>query len=148
MATRISRHVFTSFQYEDLKYANLIHAWAANENNDFTMYNERLEVAVDSDNAEYIKRQIRPKIRRASVLICIIGPGTYASEWVNWEISFAKGERKGLVGVRLGEDNRRPREIIDAGAIFVPYKRDDIEDAIEEAATSQNITGDWVLRSG
>jgi hypothetical protein len=98
MTTKTTRRVFLSFQYEDVDYANLMAAWSANENDDFQMYNERLKVAVDSENAEYIKRRLRPKIDRSSVLLCIIGAGTSGSEWVNWEISYAKWQR-GLVGV-------------------------------------------------
>ena len=53
----------------------------------------------NSENAEYIKRLLRPRYG-ARVLMCIIGAGTYTSNWVNWEIWFAKREGKGLVGVR------------------------------------------------
>ncbi len=142
MTMETARRVFLSFRYEDVDYANLVAAWSANENNDFQMYNERLTIAVNSQDAEYIKRRLRPKIDRASVLLCIIGSGTYTSDWVNWEISYAKGQ-KALVGVLLELSNKRPHEITNAGAIFVPYKKDDMAKAIEWAATSNKTAGDW-----
>lgn len=124
------KRVFISFQNEDRRYADLIDAWAANDNDDFNLYNERLRVAVNSAQAEYIKSRLRPKIDRASVLLCIIGSGTAASDWVNWEIAYAKQKGRTLVGVLIAPQNSRPREIQNAGATFVPYEKDAILRAI------------------
>jgi hypothetical protein len=124
------KRVFLSFQNEDRRYADLIDAWAANDNDDFNLYNERLRIAVNSSQAEYIKSRLRPKIDRASVLLCIIGTGTARSEWVNWEIAYAKRCGKKLVGVLTQPSNARPREIQNAGATFIAYGRDAILRAI------------------
>ena len=104
------RRVFISFVVEDRHYASLMDAWAANENNEFDFYDERLKVAIGSHDAEYVKSRLRPKIDRASVLMCLIGDTTSQSAWVNWEIEYAKRQGKGLVGVELGGKMPRPSQ--------------------------------------
>ena len=144
--TQELHRVFISFQYEDLHYASLMDAWCANDNDEFDMYNERLKVAVNSRDADYIKQRIRPKINRASVLMCLIGGATSKSDWVNWEIATAKQKSSGLVGVELKSGNAHPTEINDAGAVFVPYQKEQILKAIAWAATSGKISGDYRYR--
>ena len=124
------KRVFISFQNEDRRYADLIDAWAANDNDDFGLYNERLRVAVNSVQGEYIKSKLRPKIARASILLCIIGAGTARSEWVNWEIAEARRSRKKLVGLLIKPHYSKPREIQNARATFVSYQKDAILRAI------------------
>jgi hypothetical protein len=128
---------------ENLNHANLIDAWSVNENNEFGLYNERLKIAVNSTQAEYIKSRIRPKIDRASVLLCLIGATTYKSSWVSWEITYAKSKGKGLVGVMLQPKNAKPFAIMNTGAVFVPYARDEIAKAINWAATARTSSGDY-----
>lgn len=141
------RRVFISFEVEDRHYAGLMDAWSANDNDDFDMYDERLKVAVDSNNADYVKTKIRPKISRATVLVCLIGRTTYQSEWVTWEIDYAKKEGKGLVGVRLRGGNRIPASIDDSGAVFVAYKEREIQKAIEWAATAGKTSENWTYNN-
>jgi hypothetical protein len=143
----MARRVFVSFQYEDLRYANLMDAWAANENNDFSFYSERLRVPVKSSAASYIRTVLKAKIARSRVLVCLIGTGTWNSEGVTWEVATAKVLGKGLVGVQLAAGNSRPAEIQDAGAVFVPYKQHEIERAIEWAALSTARNDDFVYPS-
>jgi hypothetical protein len=140
------RQVFTSFEYSDLMYATLPEAWSANENDDFGFYRERLRVAVSSRDADYIKSRLRPKIRRAIVLLCLIGDKTAQSSWVNWEIATAKEEGKGLVGVLIKPGLPRPREIRNARAVFVPYRKAKIQRAIDWAATAGK-SGDWSYKT-
>lgn len=135
--------VFISFQYEDLHYANLIDAWCANDNDDFDMYNERLKVVVNSRDADYIKQRIRPKLSRASVLMCLLGSSTFKSAWVNWEVAAAIQTNKGVVGVELKPGNAHPTGIKNIGAVFVPYEKDQIVKAIDWAATAGKTTGDY-----
>lgn len=54
----------------------------------------------DAHDEEYIKRDIlAPRIQWAGVLIVLISPGTRESDWVNWEIKYANGLGKRIVGV-------------------------------------------------
>lgn len=59
-----------------------------------------------ANNEEYIKTLIRPKIKWASVMVVIIGPGTYTRNWVNWEIDFAANYNKRIVAVYLHGQSR------------------------------------------
>lgn len=140
------RRVFVSFEYEDRHYADLMDAWAANENNEFDFYDERLRLKVNSTQSDYIKRQLREKIDRASVLVCIIGPTTMGSSWVRWEGEYAIEQGKGLVGVKTKPDYTPPSPLVGSGTMFVPFEQDQIERAIEWAATSDKKTDDWVFK--
>jgi hypothetical protein len=142
----VRHRVFASFQYEDVHYARLLEAWAANENHDFALYNERLRVAVNSARGAYIRQQLRPRIARASVLLCLIGEGTWSSRWVKWEIETAKAEGKGLVGVKLKPASRVPVALRNCGGLFVPFKQAKIEHAIAERARTRPTTRDWKYR--
>jgi len=54
----------------------------------------------DAQNHDYIKAKIlAPQIQWASVLVVYITPETRTSEWVNWEIEYAKSLGKRIVGV-------------------------------------------------
>jgi MTH538 TIR-like domain (DUF1863) len=142
----MARRVFVSFQFEDVRYATLMDAWAANENDEFTFYGERLKVAVNSTEATYIRRVLKAKIRRARVLVCLIGADTARSRWVRWEIRTARLLGKGLVGVLLRPHNRHPVPIRNAGAVFVPYERAEIQRAIDWAADANQRSGDFSYR--
>ena len=43
----------------------------------------------NASNKEYIQSLLRPLINQASTFICLIGPNTHDSEWVNWEVEQA-----------------------------------------------------------
>ena len=66
-----------------------------------------------AQSEEYVKSLIRPRIDRSSVIVVLIGPGTYTRRWVNWEIDYAAGKGKRILGVYLwGYSNARlPRRL-------------------------------------
>lgn len=59
---------------------------AANDKFDIESYDESLQVAIDSDNAKYIKSKIKEKIDRTSVTLCMVNALTHKSTWVNWKV--------------------------------------------------------------
>ena len=75
---------------------------AANPDYDLEFYDESVRVTIDSRDAEYVKRVMREKISRSSVTLCMIGPLTYTSAWVDWELSEsqAKGSKIIAMGLR------------------------------------------------
>lgn len=87
------KRVFLSFMAEDRQRVNGIRLLAANPNHPIEFYDESVSTPYDSSNAEYIKRQIREKINRTSVTVCIINTATHTSQWVAWELeeSIKKG---------------------------------------------------------
>jgi hypothetical protein len=96
-----AKHAFLSFVVEDLDLVNLFRGQAKNKKNDLTFDDYSVKTPFDSSDADYIRTNIRAKIRAASIFICLIGVTTAASRWVDWEVDFAGQEGKGLLGVRL-----------------------------------------------
>src|SRR5258706_7304776 len=76
---RPKRRVFLSFIEEDKERVRGLRLLAANPNYDLEFYDESVRVAIDSADADYIKRRIREKISRASVTICLISESTHTS---------------------------------------------------------------------
>jgi len=82
-----------SFIDEDRETVNGLRLLAKNPNYDLEFYDESVHAAIDSRDAEYVKRRIREKIGRTSVTVCLISERTYTSKWVDWELE--ESERKG-----------------------------------------------------
>lgn len=87
------KRVFLSFLGEDKKNVDGLRLLAANPNYDLEFYDESVGTPFDSDNKGYIKGQIREKINRTSVTVCLISEQTHTSKWVDWELeeSYKKG---------------------------------------------------------
>lgn len=98
-----SRHVFISFAYEDVDEVNLLRGQAKNENTDLQFDDFSVKEAFDSENADYIKRQIRERIERCSVTVVYLTEQTASSSWVNWEIEESLKRGKGVIGVYKGD---------------------------------------------
>src|SRR5689334_20398325 len=102
----MKKRIFISYDYEnDRHYRNLLSAWNKNDEFDFEFYDGSLNIAVDSENAAYIKSVIKPKILRSTHLLCIVGQYTHNSEWVDWEIEKAVEAGKKLIGVKITSTN-------------------------------------------
>ncbi len=56
---------------------------------------------INSENAEYIKKELHKRISECSVLVCLIGYGSHNRKWVRWEMEEAIKQGKGLCGIRL-----------------------------------------------
>ena len=78
-----SRHVFISFDHEDLNEVNLLRGQAKNDKVDLQFDDHSVKEPFDSTNADYIKRQIREKIDRCSVTVVYLSDKTASSKWVN-----------------------------------------------------------------
>lgn len=101
--TDTSRHVFISFSYEDVDEVNLLRGQAKKDNTELQFDDFSVKDAYESENADYIKRQIRERIERCSVTVVYLSEQTASSRWVNWEIeeSFKRG--KGVIGLYKGD---------------------------------------------
>lgn len=102
------RRVFLSFHAEDLPQVRGFRLMAHAPNVDVDFYDSNLE-PINSARGSYIKQGIFEKIRRAEVVICLIGNGTAWREWVDWELNTAAELGKGICGIRLkGSRGRTP----------------------------------------
>ncbi len=104
-----AKHAYLSFVEEDLDLVNLFRGQAKNKKNDLTFDDYSVKKPFDSTDAEYIRTNIRAKIRAASIFICLIGVKTADSKWVDWETDFAGQEGKRLLGVRLHNGTKGER---------------------------------------
>jgi hypothetical protein len=111
--------VFVSYDYDnDKHYKNILVAWDANKDFDFSIYDVSVDVSVDSTDAAAIKRVISQRIASADRFLCIVGKSTSKSGWVNWEISKAKELKKKLVGVKIESTNTSPSGLLDSGTAW------------------------------
>jgi DNA-directed RNA polymerase subunit L len=132
----MARNVFLSFVEEDIYLVNLFRGQAKNENNDMEFSDYSVKEPFDSENADYIKQQIRNLIKKVSVTLCLVGETTYKSKWVNWEIRTSSELGKGLVGVKLHSSPKDiiPQALKDNRAEIVDWDIKEIIHAIERAA--------------
>jgi len=138
--------IFVCYEPDLQSLADRLDAWP-HANADKPVYNDRTNTPCESPAADPIKKTLRQQIESAQVAVCLISKTTHADEWINWEIETAKSapQRTGLVGILLHEYNRPPPPMVHSGAIFIYFKRDQVERAIEWAATEHPTTEDFIL---
>ena len=97
----------------------------------------------NATNKEYIQSLLRPLINQASTFICLIGPNTHDSEWVNWEVEQAFKQGKRIIGVYLwgAKDSDIPPALEDAADAMVGWNHDTILDAINGNNIFTNADG-------
>ena len=98
MATK----AFISFRGEDEFKVWTLRGLAAFRNVSFEMDDKSLRQAIDSRDEYYIRSVIRPKIKSATICICMVGENTHRSrKWVPWEIGLAIEEQKRVVAMKF-----------------------------------------------
>ncbi len=134
-----SRHVFISFDHEDLNEVNLFRGQAKNDKVDLQFDDHSVKEPFDSTNADYIKRQIREKIDRCSVTVVYLSDKTASSKWVNWEIEESVKRGKGVVGVYKGDKTpaNMPPAFQQNGCKAVKWEHAALMKAIEDANTKR-----------
>jgi hypothetical protein len=130
-----SRHVFLSFDYDDINDINMLRGQAKNEKNQLQFDDFSVQDAYNSDNADYIKSQIRERIDRSSVTVVYLSDKCATSEWVNWEIAESLKRGKGVIGVYKGDaaPQNIPSVFRDNACKAVKWEHASIMAAIEQA---------------
>jgi MTH538 TIR-like domain (DUF1863) len=133
----VSRHVFISFDHEDLDEVNLLRGQAKNEKTDLQFDDHSVKEPYDSTNADYVKRQILEKIDRSSVTLVYLTDKTASSKWVNWEIEESLKRGKGVIGVYKGDSPpaKTPPAFQQNGCKAVKWEHAGMAKAIEDAST-------------
>jgi|APCry1669188910_1035180.scaffolds.fasta_scaffold01439_3 MTH538 TIR-like domain (DUF1863) len=128
--------------HNDRNYRNLLSAWLANPNNPVD-FHDLTPNAINTDEVARVKGVLTTQIRAATHTLVIVG--TYANtvhkdsakigtrNWIWWEIEQSKAEGKGLIAVKLKNDNPTPDPLYKAGAIWSLFTQDAILKAINEA---------------
>jgi len=132
----VSRHVFISFDHDDLNDVNMLRGQAKNDNVDFQFDDHSVKEPFDSTNADYIKRQIRDKIDGCSVTVVYLTDKTAGSKWVNWEIEESIRRGKGVIGVYKGDKapTKLPPAFQHNGCKAVKWEHAGLKKAIEDAS--------------
>lgn len=95
------KRVFLSFIGEDKMQVQGLRLLAANPDFDLEFYDESIRVAIDSEDADYVKRVIREKISRTTVTVCLIGKDTHTSAWVDWELEESDEKENTIIVMAL-----------------------------------------------
>jgi hypothetical protein len=122
---------------EDMDYYRLMTAWKAHDGFSLEFNNAHdLNTARDSSLAENIKRQLRVRFANSKLFIVLIGEKTrFLTKFVQWEMEVALSLGLPIIAVNLNgsrlKDNLCPPAISNALVIFVPFKHDIIEYAMD-----------------
>ena len=133
------RNVFISFSSDDHDEVNLLRGQAKNENSDIEFNDWSLKKPFDSEEANYIKRGIRERIRQSSVTVVYISDKTADSKWVDWEIRESLAMGKGVVAMHKGDTppRRLPKAITDNSIPVVPWNQKQLTKAIENQSENR-----------
>jgi hypothetical protein len=130
------KKIFISYDYDnDMKYKNMLLAWDANKEFDFSFYDTSVDVSIDSQDAAAIKRAISTRINDSDYLLCIVGKHTSKSSWVTWEINKAVELKKKLMAVKIEANNTSPYALLGKGASWaMSFTFESIRDALKSIA--------------
>lgn len=103
------KNVFISFDYEDANEVNLLRGQAKNDNSEIEFNDWSVKDAFDSQNANYIKRQITERILQSSMTVVYVSDKTSKSKWVNWEVT--KSLELGKRVIAVYKKNTCPKEL-------------------------------------
>ncbi len=97
----------------------------------------------NATNEEYIKSLLRPLINQSSTLICLIGPETHDSKWVDWEIREAEKLDRQIIGVYIqgAKDSDIPPALEEFADAIVGWNTDNIEKALGGESIFVNSDG-------
>jgi len=102
----VAIRAFLSFVEEDLNLVNLFRGQAKNQRFDLEFDDYSIKMPFDSRNVDYVGRGIAAQIKLATLTVCLYGPTTWQSEWVNWELNKTLEMGKPIMGVCLYSDGR------------------------------------------
>lgn len=125
------KNVFVSHYHEDedsiKQFKDLLSADYCIKN-----YSVTTEKYNDATNEDYIKSLLRPLINQSGTLICLIGPNTHNSKWVDWEIREAESLEKQIVGVFIqgAKDSDIPPALEEFADAIVGWNTENIEKAL------------------
>lgn len=93
----MAHNVFLSFAIEDKALVDLFRAQAKNKHLPLSFRDHSIKEPFESA----WKTKCEEKIRRCSVTICLVGPATFKSDAVNWEIRKSVELGKDVIAIYL-----------------------------------------------
>jgi antiphage defense system Thoeris ThsB-like protein len=108
--------VFVGYDYDNDKAAkDRLLGWDANNEFDFSSYDQSFAIAVDSLGAADIKQDLAARIGDANYFLYIVGKESYRSGWAAWEVRKAVELKKKLVAVKTDSINNSPTSLQGVG---------------------------------
>jgi hypothetical protein len=95
------KKVFLSFAPEDAEKVKSLLPLFCSQECDFDFYDGALDVDVETEDTQAIKRAIGEKIARASVTLCLIGNDTYKSGWVDCKLEKSRQKGNRIIAMAL-----------------------------------------------
>lgn len=136
------KNVFVSHYHEDedsiKQFKDLLSADYCIKN-----YSVTSEKYNNATNEEYIKSLLRPLINQSSTLICLIGPETHDSKWVDWEIREAEKLDRQIIGVYIqgAKDSDIPPALEEFADAIVGWNTENIKNALGGESVFVNSDG-------
>ena len=136
------KNVFVSHYHEDedsiKQFKDLLSADYCIKN-----YSVTSEKYNNATNEEYIKSLLRPLINQSSTLICLIGPETHDSKWMDWEIREAEKLDRQIIGVYIqgAKDSDIPPALEEFADAIVGWNTENIENALGGESVFVNSDG-------
>lgn len=129
------RNLFLSFASEDLQQVNLLRGQAKNEASELAFNDWSLRAPFNSEQAPYIRKGIRERIRQSSVTLVFVSDKTHKSKWVNWEIKESARMGKAVIALYSGETppSRLPSELVRLKVTPVRWAHESIMNAMDKA---------------
>ena len=124
--------VFVGYDYDNDKAArDRLLKWDANNEFDFSSYDQSFGVAVNSPGAAAIKQELAARIGDASYFLYIVGKESYRSGWLAWEVRKAVELKKKLVAAKTDSINNSPASLQGVGASWsTMFNFDSIKKAV------------------
>lgn len=139
------RNVFISHKHDDDEGLKDLKGLMARHGISCRDYSIRSDNPNNAHNEDYIKYEILgPRIKQSGCLVVYISDVTHHSDWVNWEIEYARKEGKRIVGVwARGDLNCEvPESLRNHGDAVVGWNGESIVDAVN------GVSNRWYNRDG
>ena len=131
----VGRRIFLSFDHDDKLQVQGFKLMQWNPNLEFEFTSRDLLTPVNSENPDYIRAQIRERMKGTSCIVVLLGQRTAQKEWVDFEIREALSEGKGVLGIRLKDAGNVdiPPALEEAHAKIIDWEPQQFEDEINKA---------------
>lgn len=136
-------HIFVSHYHEDEENVENLKNLLGNIGYEIKNSSVTSDKFNRANNSDYIKNLLRDRIKWAAVFICLIGPETHNSEWVDYEIQEAHKMGKPIIGVYIlgAKDSDVPEALNKYADAIVGWNKQNIDDAINGASIFVNADG-------
>lgn len=96
------------------------------------------------DTGDMLQKNLRDQIRPADVMLVLAGMYTARSEWMDWEMEFARRIGKAIIGVRPWGNVQLPVVVQRNATEIVGWNTDTIVSAIRRYAPRQRGGQQWL----